>query len=241
MTEFLASVSPDIPWHVTAFHKDYKMDDPDDTRPADLLRAAEIGKQAGLRYIYAGNLPGMVGDLENTSCHNCGDTLIKRRSYFVEEYRLTAEWPVSILQHGDSGPLGAQIRRPDYRSSFLAAPELTFSYNPQLGSKLIFMRKLRIALALGFLFFAAACSPRDFLTRRLASDLIASSDTFKSTQQFGFRTGVISNKDYISPEYLVLQRRGWITGAVSLAHPTLLLLHVGRLRSLQWELRPFTI
>ena len=58
LTRFLASVSPDIPWHVTAFHKDYKMDDPDNTRPEDLLRAAEIGKQAGLRYIYAGNLPG---------------------------------------------------------------------------------------------------------------------------------------------------------------------------------------
>jgi len=76
------------------------------------------------------------------------------------------------------------------------------------------MRKLRIVLALGLMFFAAACSPRDFLTRRLASDLIASSDAFKSTQQFWLRTGVVSNKDYISPEYLVLQRRGWITGAV---------------------------
>jgi hypothetical protein len=75
------------------------------------------------------------------------------------------------------------------------------------------MRKLRIAFTLGLLFFAAACSPRDFLTRRLASDLIASSDTFKNTQQFGLRTGIVSNKDYISPEYLVLQRHGWITGA----------------------------
>jgi len=75
------------------------------------------------------------------------------------------------------------------------------------------MGKLRIALALGLVLVAAACSPRDFLTRRLASDLVAGSDTFKSAQQFGLRTGVISNKDYISPEYLVLQRRGWITGA----------------------------
>jgi hypothetical protein len=74
------------------------------------------------------------------------------------------------------------------------------------------MRKLRIVLALAFLFFAIACSPRDFLTRRLAADLIAASDTFKSTQQFWIRTGIISNKDYIAPEYLVLQRRGWITG-----------------------------
>ena len=91
LTEFLASVSPDIPWHVTAFHKDYKMDNPDDTRPQDLLRAAEIGKQAGLRYVYAGNLPGTVGSHENTRCHHCGDTLIKRHGYFVEEYRLTPE------------------------------------------------------------------------------------------------------------------------------------------------------
>jgi hypothetical protein len=81
------------------------------------------------------------------------------------------------------------------------------------------MRKLRIGLALGLLFFTSACSPRDFLTRRLASDLIASSDTFKSTQQFGLRTGIISNKDYVSPEYLVLQRHGWITGAVAPCPP----------------------
>ena len=81
------------------------------------------------------------------------------------------------------------------------------------------MRKLRIALALGLLSFAAACTPRDFLTRRLASDLIASSDTFKDTQKFRLRTGVISNKDYISPEYLVLQRRGWITGTSSNCPP----------------------
>ncbi|HXY49521.1 MAG TPA: AmmeMemoRadiSam system radical SAM enzyme, partial [Terriglobales bacterium] len=60
LTEFLAGVSPNIPWHVTAFHKDYKMTDPENTRPRDLLRATEIGKRSGLRYVYAGNLPGMV-------------------------------------------------------------------------------------------------------------------------------------------------------------------------------------
>jgi pyruvate formate lyase activating enzyme len=91
LTEFLASVSPDIPWHVTAFHKDYKMDDPDNTRPRDLLRAVEIGKQAGLHYVYAGNLPGAVGDHEDTKCHNCGETLIRRHGYYVEEYRVTAD------------------------------------------------------------------------------------------------------------------------------------------------------
>src|SRR5580704_15337495 len=82
-----------------------------------------------------------------------------------------------------------------------------------------FMRKLRIVLALGLAFITAACSPRDFLTRRLASDLIATSDTFKSTQQFFLRTGVISNKDYLSPDYLVLLRRMCITGTGSPTPP----------------------
>src|SRR6266403_1259943 len=91
LAEFLAGVSPDIPWHVTAFHKDYKMTDPENTRPETLMRAAEIGKTAGLRYVYAGNLPGNVDGLEDTRCHQCDDTLIRRHGYFVEDYRLTPE------------------------------------------------------------------------------------------------------------------------------------------------------
>src|SRR5215470_1837474 len=84
LTEFVASVSIDIPWHVTAFHKDYKMTDPGDTRPEDLLRAAEIGARAGLRYVYAGNLPGFVGHLEDTRCVRCSATLIERYSYRIK-------------------------------------------------------------------------------------------------------------------------------------------------------------
>ena len=91
MAEFLASVSPDIPWHVTVFHKDYKMVDPDNTPPQTLLRAAQIGKRAGLRYVYAGNLPGGVGNLENTYCLACGDLLIERYGYRIRAYRLTRE------------------------------------------------------------------------------------------------------------------------------------------------------
>lgn len=91
LTEFVASVSVDIPWHVTAFHQDYKMTSPGDTRPKDLLRAAAIGRDAGLRYIYCGNLPGRVQGLEDTRCHQCGEVLIRRRGYRVEDYRLTAE------------------------------------------------------------------------------------------------------------------------------------------------------
>ncbi len=91
LAEFLASVSTDIPWHVTAFHKDYKMTDPADTKPEDLLRAAEIGKRAGLHYVYAGNVPGRVGRLENTYCHHCGMTLIRRFGYQIEDYLITPE------------------------------------------------------------------------------------------------------------------------------------------------------
>ena len=83
------------------------------------------------------------------------------------------------------------------------------------------MPRLRIPFLTAILCFTASCSPRDFLTRRLASDLIDGSDTFKTTQQFWLRTGIISNKDYISPEYLLLQRRGWITGTNARCTPDL--------------------
>jgi pyruvate formate lyase activating enzyme len=93
LTEFLAGISPDIPWHVTAFHTDYKMqgDDQRDTTVEDLLQAAEIGQEAGLHYIYAGNLPGMVGDWENTRCPQCSETLIRRYGYLIEDYCLTPD------------------------------------------------------------------------------------------------------------------------------------------------------
>jgi pyruvate formate lyase activating enzyme len=89
MTEFIASVSADIPWHVTAFHADYKMIDPPNTTPKMLRRAAEIGAAAGLRYIYAGNLPGRVGDLENTHCPQCRETVVERHGYLIRGYNLT--------------------------------------------------------------------------------------------------------------------------------------------------------
>ncbi len=91
LTAFLASVSPDIPWHVTAFHKDYRMNDPENTTPEMLLHAADIGHAAGLRYVYAGNLPGQVGHLEHTRCHQCSAMLIERYGYYIRRYRITAE------------------------------------------------------------------------------------------------------------------------------------------------------
>jgi len=93
LTDFVASVSPEIPWHVTAFHADYKMqgEGQRDTTAEDLLRAIEIGRNAGLGYIYAGNLPGMVDESEDTRCPHCHDTLIRRYGYLITEYRLTPQ------------------------------------------------------------------------------------------------------------------------------------------------------
>jgi pyruvate formate lyase activating enzyme len=88
IARFLGSVSPDIPWHVTAFHKDYKMTGPDNTTVATLLRAAEIGAAEGLRFVYAGNLPGQVGKWENTYCPGCGELLIERYGFRVLRNRV---------------------------------------------------------------------------------------------------------------------------------------------------------
>jgi hypothetical protein len=68
-------------------------------------------------------------------------------------------------------------------------------------------------LSLIGLLFLVSCSPRDFLTRRLATDLILASDSFKTPQQFPLHTGIVSNKDYVSPEYLILQQHGWISAS----------------------------
>jgi AmmeMemoRadiSam system radical SAM enzyme len=87
--QFIASLSRDIPWHVTAFHQDYKMTDHDNTSRATLIRAAEIGVEAGLNYVYAGNLPGQVGEYENTYCPNCRQLLIERFGYTILNYRIT--------------------------------------------------------------------------------------------------------------------------------------------------------
>ncbi len=91
LTAFIAGVSPDIPWHITAFHKDYRMHDPADTTPEMLVAAAAAGTRNGLRYVYAGNLPGRVGDLEHTRCHACRATLVERDGYLIQRYRITAD------------------------------------------------------------------------------------------------------------------------------------------------------
>ena len=66
------------------------MTDPDNTSAQTLMRAAEIGRKSGLHYVYAGNLPGEVGDLENTRCHNCRQILVERYGYLITDYHLTS-------------------------------------------------------------------------------------------------------------------------------------------------------
>src|SRR3989454_863668 len=82
------NASPEIPWHVTAFHKDYRMTDPDNTSAETLLRACEIGAAAGLKFVYAGNLPGRVGRWEHTWCPDCGELLIERHGYVIQQQRI---------------------------------------------------------------------------------------------------------------------------------------------------------
>ena len=125
LTEFLASVSTDIPWHVTAFHQEYKMTSPDDTTAGDLIRAVAIGRQSGLRYVYAGNLPGRVGRWENTYCPQCSEMLIERVGYLVRDYRITGHgrcfkcnaavpgiWPESGDLRSERSTLNGFIRSP---------------------------------------------------------------------------------------------------------------------------------
>jgi len=85
---FIAGISPDIPWHVTAFRPQYHSKDTAATTPADLDRAYAAGKEAGLHFVYAGNLPGSVGDRESTFCPGCGARLIHRVGFRVRENRI---------------------------------------------------------------------------------------------------------------------------------------------------------
>ena len=88
IADFLVEVSPEIPWHVTAFHPTYKVTDPPRTPAETLFRAYEIGKRAGLQFVYAGNLPGLVAECENTYCPQCNEELIVRHGFYVRRNAL---------------------------------------------------------------------------------------------------------------------------------------------------------
>ena len=88
IAQFLVSVSPDIPWHLTAFHADYKMLDRSDTPTETIVRGTEIGKQEGLKFVYAGNRPGRVSGLENTYCPSCASLLVERTGFHILQNRV---------------------------------------------------------------------------------------------------------------------------------------------------------
>lgn len=83
LTNFIAKVNPDIPWHVTGFYPQYKMRDVSPTKASQLETAYKIGKDAGLKYVYVGNRPGELAKLENTYCPNCSKLLIERTGFTV--------------------------------------------------------------------------------------------------------------------------------------------------------------
>ena len=83
IARFIAQeLSVDVPWHLSRFHPDYKMTDREATPAETIRRAVEIGRSAGLRYVYAGNLWG--DDNESTRCHACGRMLIRRHGYTIQ-------------------------------------------------------------------------------------------------------------------------------------------------------------
>jgi pyruvate formate lyase activating enzyme len=88
IARFLAGISPDIPWHVSAYYPTYRLTSAPRTPVSTLQRARKIGQSAGLRYVYTGNIPGDDG--ENTFCHNCGRKIIERTGYRVGTVNIQA-------------------------------------------------------------------------------------------------------------------------------------------------------
>jgi pyruvate formate lyase activating enzyme len=83
IANFLVETGRDIPWHISRFTPRYKREDGEPTPERTLRTALEIGRKAGLRYVYVGNMPG--DPAENTRCYDCGTTLIERTGFFVRK------------------------------------------------------------------------------------------------------------------------------------------------------------
>lgn len=86
ISRFLANLDTDIPWHISRFHPTYRLTDIPSTPPDTIQRARDLGYEAGLKYVYTGNLPGDEG--EKTFCHNCGELLIDRFGFTVTKNRI---------------------------------------------------------------------------------------------------------------------------------------------------------
>ena len=86
LARFLVELDPDIPWHISRFHPTYHLTDIYPTPPESIRRASDIGYEAGLKYVYTGNLPGDAG--EKTFCHECKDLLIDRIGFSIRKNRI---------------------------------------------------------------------------------------------------------------------------------------------------------
>jgi len=86
LARFLAGVDPGIPWHISRFHPTYRMLDRPVTPVETIHRARNLGYEAGLQYVYTGNIPGDEG--ETTLCHNCRATLVDRMGFQVNRDRI---------------------------------------------------------------------------------------------------------------------------------------------------------
>ena len=82
---FIASASPEIPWHISRFHPDYEYTEAPATPLETLRKARRLGKEAGLKYVYIGNV---WGESENTDCPQCGRTLLRRSGFSVGEIKV---------------------------------------------------------------------------------------------------------------------------------------------------------
>jgi pyruvate formate lyase activating enzyme len=87
LAEFLVSVSPDIPWHVSRFHPTYRLLDVPPTPLQTVEKAVRIGREAGLRYVYGGNVPGHSS--ESTACPSCGKMVIERVGFGLRKNQVT--------------------------------------------------------------------------------------------------------------------------------------------------------
>ena len=83
LAKFLVNLDPDIPWHISRFHPTYRLTNVRATPPESIRKAKDIGYEAGLRYVYTGNLPGDDG--EKTFCHQCKELLIDRYGFYVRK------------------------------------------------------------------------------------------------------------------------------------------------------------
>ncbi len=86
LAEFIATLGRETPWHISRFHPMYKMLDRTPTSVRILERARKIGLEAGLRYVYTGNVPGDQG--EDTYCYQCGKLLIDRLGFRIQKYQI---------------------------------------------------------------------------------------------------------------------------------------------------------